>query len=102
MLHRVFPEEEVGEVADIVGGDEVRFCRRRGKRGEESEWEKEDMKRKIEESQEKEEVQGKKMKEHYLRLWEWEGVGEPLDMCYDWLTHSVCEREAHTTAGDQD
>lgn len=29
VLHRVFPEEEVGEVADVVGGDEVWFCRRR-------------------------------------------------------------------------
>lgn len=26
MLYRVFPEEEVGEVADIIGGDEVWFC----------------------------------------------------------------------------
>lgn len=26
MLHCVFPEEEVGEVADIVGGDKVWFC----------------------------------------------------------------------------
>lgn len=27
VLHRVFPKEEVGEVADVVGGDEVGFCR---------------------------------------------------------------------------
>ena len=26
VLHRVFSEEEVGEVADIVGRDEVGFC----------------------------------------------------------------------------
>lgn len=29
VLHRVLPEEEVGEVADVVGGDEVGFCGRR-------------------------------------------------------------------------
>ena len=26
VLHRVLPEEEVGEVADVIGGDKVGFC----------------------------------------------------------------------------
>lgn len=26
VLHRVFTEEEVGEVADVIGGDKVWFC----------------------------------------------------------------------------
>lgn len=57
MLDRIFPEEKVGEVANIIGGDEVRLCRRRGRGEEESEWEKKDTGRKNEESQEKVKVQ---------------------------------------------
>lgn len=29
-------------------------------------------------------------KKLYFRLWETEGVGERLKVCYDWLTHCVC------------
>lgn len=57
MLDRIFPEEKVGEVANIIGGDEVRLCRRRSRREEQSEWEKKDTGRKTEESQMKVKVQ---------------------------------------------
>lgn len=33
VLHRVFSEEEVGEVGDVVGGDEVWLCWKRDNRG---------------------------------------------------------------------
>lgn len=34
MFHGIFPKEEVGEIADVVGGDKVGFCQSRVKKEE--------------------------------------------------------------------
>lgn len=62
VLHCVFPEEEVGEVADIVGGDEIRFWRGEATMEGENQWEgapseRKRSRRKNEDNQEKDEVE---------------------------------------------
>lgn len=34
MFHGIFPKEEVGKIADVVGGDKVGFCQSRVKKEE--------------------------------------------------------------------
>lgn len=56
MLHCIFPEEEVSEVADVIGGDKIRLCwKKRWKNltGQKKTTQKE----KLDDSQEKDEVQ---------------------------------------------